>query len=54
MPLAKVKTMLASAPKKAAFAPQNPGVAAAGAASPSDANARLLAAAAKVAEQAAR
>ena len=54
LPLAKVKTMLASAPKKAAFAPQNPGVAAAGAASPSDANARLLAAAAKVAEQAAR
>ncbi len=45
LPLAKVKTMLASAPKKAAFAPQNPGVTSAGGGkSALDADARLLAA----------
>lgn len=49
--LDKVKTMLAAAPKKSAFAPQNPTVAAGGSGGAADPDARLLAAAQAAAKQ---
>ena len=54
MSVAHAKKALAAAPKGSAFTPQNPTVAACGGATPSDPNARLLAAAEAVAKQARR
>jgi signal peptide peptidase SppA len=54
MSVAAAKDALAAAPKGSAFQPQNPTVASGGGSSPSDPNARLLAAAETVAKQAGR